>query len=223
MESGKSVIYLVPEISLTHQLADGVKNRFGDRIAVLHSSLTPSQRLKEWMKIKNGGCFLVIGARSAVFAPVKNLGLIIIDEEHEGAYKSGSSPRYHARQVAVKRAKTAGAKVVMGSATPSLEAYYLMKKGVIRKMTLTRRLSGGCLPENTLVPMYGETSPLSGILVSEIRKTLSGNKQVILFLNRRGFSYFFHCKSCGYEMTCSHCSVPLTFHKNKNRMVCNRN
>ncbi len=220
MDSGKSVIYLVPEISLTHQLADGIKNRFGDRIAVLHSSLTPSQRLKEWMKVKNGGCYLVIGARSAVFAPVKDLGLIIIDEEHEGSYKSGSAPRYHARQVAIKRAKTAGAKVVMGSATPSLEAYHLMEKGVIRKMMLTRRLSGGRLPENTLVSMHGETSPLSKLLVSEMRKTLSENKQVILFLNRRGFSYFFHCKSCGYEMTCSRCSVPLTFHKEKNRMVC---
>ncbi len=217
---GKGVIYLVPEISLTHQLAKELEHRFPSGVALLHSSLTPSQRLKEWMKIKNGEVALVIGARSAVFAPVQHLGLIIIDEEHESSYKSGSSPRYHARQIAMKRARTAGARVVMGSATPSMEAYYLMREGIIDKLVLTKRLSGGCIPKNILVPMAGETTPLSRILVSEMRKTLKEGKQIILFLNRRGFSYFFHCRSCGYEMKCSHCSVPLTLHKDRNRMIC---
>jgi len=217
---GKGVIYLVPEISLTHQLARDLKTRFSCGIALLHSSLTPSQRLKEWMKIKNGDAPFVIGARSAVFAPVKNLGLIIIDEEHEGSYKSGSTPRYHARQVAMKRVLTADAKIVMGSATPSLEAYYLMENGRIKKMVLSRRLSGGKLPEHILVPMYSEPSPLSKTLLQAMRFTLEEKKQIILFLNRRGFSYFFHCRSCGYEMTCSHCSIPLTLHKDRNRMVC---
>ncbi len=220
IREGKGVIYLVPEISLTHQLAEGIEHRFSSGIALLHSSLTPSQRLKEWMKIKNGEASLVIGARSAVFAPVRNLGLIIIDEEHEGSYKSGSTPRYHARQVAMKRAWRDDARVVMGSATPSLEAYHLMEKGIIKKMVLSKRLSGGKLPESRLVTMQGESSCLSKILVSEIRDTLKAGRQVILFLNRRGFSYFFHCKSCGYEMKCNHCSVPLTYHKDRNKMVC---
>ncbi len=218
--SGKSIIYLVPEISLTHQLAKELTHRFPSGIALLHSSLTPSQRLKEWMKIRNGDVSFVIGARSAVFAPVKNLGLIVIDEEHEGSYKSGSSPRYHARQVAMKRAQKAGATVVMGSATPSLEAFHLMQEGVIRKLVLSKRLSGGRIPDNVLVSMERETSPLSHVLVSEMRKSLEEGKQIILFLNRRGFSYFFHCRSCGYEMKCSHCSVPLTLHKDRNRMIC---
>lgn len=217
---GKGVIYLVPEISLTHQLARDLKTRFSCGIALLHSSLTPSQRLKEWMKIKNGDAPFVIGARSAVFAPVKNLGLIIIDEEHEGSYKSGSTPRYHARQVAMKRVQAADAKIVMGSATPSLEAYYLMENGRIKKMVLSKRLSGGKLPEHLLVPMYNEQSPLSKTLLQAMKLTLEEKKQIILFLNRRGFSYFFHCRSCGYEMTCSHCSIPLTLHKDRNRMVC---
>ena len=217
---GKSIIYLVPEISLTHQLAKELKHRFPSGIALLHSSLTPSQRFKEWMKIRNGDVHLVIGARSAVFAPVKNLGLIIIDEEHEGSYKSGSTPRYHARQVAMRRAQRAGATVVMGSATPSLEAFHLMQEGIIRKLVLSKRLSGGRIPDNVLVSMEGETSPLSRVLVAEMKKSLQQGKQIILFLNRRGFSYFFHCRSCGYEMKCSHCSVPLTLHKDRNRMIC---
>ncbi len=220
MAQGKDVIYLVPEISLTHQLAQELTHRFPSGIALLHSALTPSQRLKEWMKIKNGEVSFVLGARSAVFAPVKNLGLIIIDEEHESSYKSGSSPRYHARQVAMKRAQKTGGRIVMGSATPSLEAYYLMQEGVIEKLVLSKRLSGGGIPNNILVSMEGETSPLSRILVQEMKKSLTAGKQVILFLNRRGFSYFFHCRSCGYEMTCSHCSVPLTLHKDRNRMIC---
>jgi len=218
--AGKSVIYLVPEITLTHQLSDQVKNRFAGRVAVLHSALTPTQRLMEWMRIRRGEVDITIGARSAVFAPHENPGLIIIDEEHENSYKSGSSPRYHARQIAFHRSSISGAVLVMGSATPSLEAWYLMKTGRIQRLELPERVSGGSMPKVEVVDMTFEEGALSRKLQQEIRSVLQKKRQVILFLNRRGFSYFFHCKTCGYEMTCNHCSVSLTYHKERGRMVC---
>ena len=217
---GLSVIYLVPEISLTHQLTSQVRSRFNNRVAILHSALTPSQRLVEWQKIKNGESVLIIGARSAIFAPSVKLGLIIIDEEHEGSYKSGSTPRYHARQVAMKRASLDSARLVMGSATPSVEAYQLMEEGKIERLNLTRRLSGGAVPKTRIIDMKGSTGPLSKELINEMKITHAEGKQTILFLNRRGFSYFFHCKSCGWDMECKHCSVSMTYHKNTNRMIC---
>ena len=189
---GGSVIYLVPEISLTHQLTSQVKSRFNNRVAILHSALTPSQRLVEWQKIKNGESVLIIGARSAIFAPAVKLGLIIIDEEHEGSYKSGSTPRYHARQVAMKRATLSSAKLVMGSATPSVEAYQLMEEDKIKRLDLTKRLSGGAIPQNRIIDLKGSEGPLSKELITEMKITYSKGKQTILFLNRRGFSYFFH-------------------------------
>ncbi len=217
---GRGVIYLVPEISLTHQVID-VFQTFLDRpVAVLHSGLTPSQRLKMWLDLLDGTVGLVIGARSAVFAPVKNLGLIIIDEEHEGSYKSGSTPRYHARQVAMHRCRTEEAVLLMGSATPSLEAYHYMHSGKLQHFSLPERLSGGSMPAVKIQDLNGESVPLSRPLIREIRKTHEQGRQSILFLNRRGFSYFFHCHSCGYEMKCRNCSVNLTFHKQKNSMVC---
>ncbi len=217
---GKGVIYLVPEISLTHQLVDAVRSRFEGRVAVLHSGLTPSQKLVEWLRIRRGEAMLVIGARSAVFAPVPRLGLVVIDEEHEGSYKSGSTPRYHARQVAMRRAAASGARLVMGSATPSVEAAYLMGQGKITRHPLTQRLSGGSMPQVAVVDMKGEEGNISRLLAEEIRRTHDEGRQSILFLNRRGFTYFFHCRSCGYEMTCARCSVSMTFHKDRNRMVC---
>ncbi len=217
---GKSVIYLVPEISLTHQLTDQVRRRFSNRVAILHSALTPSQRLVEWHKIKCGEAVLVIGARSAIFAPAVNLGLIIIDEEHEGSYKSGRTPRYHARQVAMKRASLADAHLVMGSATPSIEAFSLMEEGRILRLNLSRRLSGGTIPKNRIIDMNNSSGPFSKELLEEIKNTYNMGKQTILFLNRRGFSYFFHCRSCGWDMECKHCSVSMTYHKESNRMVC---
>lgn len=217
---GGSVIYLVPEISLTHQLTSQVRNRFHDRVAILHSALTPSQRLVEWQRIRSGDAVLIIGARSAVFAPAVKLGLIIIDEEHEGSYKSGRAPRYHARQVAMKRAGLTSSRLVMGSATPSIEAYQLMNEGKIQRLDLTRRLSGGSIPVNRIIDMKGSSGPLSRELIEEMKITHDQGKQTILFLNRRGFSYFFHCKSCGWDMECRHCSVSMTYHKNTNRMVC---
>jgi len=220
IKQGRSVIYLVPEISLTHQLTSQVKNRFNDRVAILHSALTPSQRLVEWHKIKSGESVLIIGARSAIFAPAVKLGLIVIDEEHEGSYKSGATPRYHARQVSMKRAALSSARLVMGSATPSIEAYQLMEEGKIQRLNLTRRLAGGSVPDNRIVDLKGSSGPLSNELINEMKITHAKGKQTILFLNRRGFSYFFHCKSCGWDMECKHCSVSMTYHKNTNRMIC---
>ena len=217
---GGGVIYLVPEISLTHQLTDAVRRRFGNGIAVLHSALTPSQKLVEWQKIRSGDARFVIGARSAVFAPMPQLGLIIIDEEHEGAYKSGSKPRYHARQVAMHRAAESGARLIMGSATPSLEAWHLVKNGLIRGFSLGKRLSGGSVPEIELIDMKKYSNCISKPLENAIRETAAEGRQSILFLNRRGFSYFFHCRSCGYETRCRHCSVSLTYHKHRDRLIC---
>ncbi len=217
---GQSVIYLVPEIALTHQVVDTLRARLSVPCAVLHSRLTPSQRLGEWNRIRSGEARVVIGARSAVFAPLQDLGLIVLDEEHESGYKSSSAPRYHARQVAMKRCARAGAYLLMGSATPSVEAWYLMEQGRIQRLELRGRVAGGKLPDIDLVPLKGSDKALSKQLVEEIRATHSAGKQSILFLNRRGFSYFFHCRSCGYEMKCRSCSVNLTYHKQAGRMVC---
>ncbi len=218
---GKAAIYLVPEITLTHQLACQVNSRFANKVAILHSALTPSQRLKEWKRIHSGEVDLAIGARSAVFAPFSNLGLIILDEEHENSYKSGNTPRYHARQVAQRRCQQEGAVLVMGSATPSLEAYHLMREGKqMVALTLTKRVAGGTVPRMEVVNLAFEKNVISTTLQNAIKETLAKKKQVILFLNRRGFSYFFHCRSCGYELRCPHCDVALTYHKAKNQMVC---
>ncbi|ADK80780.1 replication restart helicase PriA [Sediminispirochaeta smaragdinae] len=218
--AGKGVIYLVPEISLTHQLVDAIRGRFTDQVALLHSALTPSQRLAEWKKLRGGQALLAVGARSAVFAPIKKLGMIIIDEEHEASYKSGTSPRYHARQVAMRRAALSGARLVMGSATPSVEAYAFMEEGSIQRLSLTERIAGGVLPSVEVVDMRGKNGTLSDELIARMRSAKEAGRQSILFLNRRGFSYFFHCRSCGYQMTCKRCSVALTFHKSSGRMVC---
>lgn len=219
---GRGVIYLVPEISLTHQVVESVMRRFGDTVAILHSSLTPSQRLKEWTRILRQEATVVIGVRSAVFAPVPNLGLIIIDEEHDGSYKSGTTPRYHARQVAMYRCGQAGIPLVMGSATPSVEAWHLTETGRFKKHRLTTRLAGGKVPEITCVDLSRNKDGgcLSPALCDEIRATLQEGRQSILFLNRRGFTHFFRCNSCGYELKCKNCSVALTYHKSQGRLRC---
>jgi primosomal protein N' (replication factor Y) (superfamily II helicase) len=216
--SGRGVIYLVPEISLTHQVVRVFHSIYRTRLAVLHSALTPSQRLKEWLRVLDGEVDVVIGARSAIFAPFARLGLVVIDEEHEGAYKSGSAPRYHARQVAMRRAAQENAILLMGSATPSLEAYHHMRQGGLTTLRLPDRLSGGELPRIEVVDMRRQRGPLSPRLLAEIEKTFAEGRQTILFLNRRGFSYFFHCRSCGYEMLCRHCSVALTYHRERGGM-----
>jgi primosomal protein N' (replication factor Y) len=228
LKEGKSVIYLVPEISLTMQTADAIGKRFRGIAATLHSGMSPAERFTEWMKIRKGDIRVVVGPRSAVFAPVQNLGLIIIDEEHDGSYKSGNAPRYHARQVAMRRCKVEHARLVMGSATPSVEAWQLMDaaygaaagNAAIKRIDLTKRLSGGKTPDIKIVPLTHSDGCLTKELKEEIRKTAAMNRQTILFLNRRGFAYFYHCPDCGFELTCKHCSVSLTFHKARNRAVC---
>jgi len=220
LNAGKSVIYLVPEISLTHQTAQMIGNRFGSQAATLHSGMSPSTRLAEWMRIRRGEAPIVVGPRSAVFAPVQNLGLIIIDEEHDGSYKSGNTPRYHARQIALRRCSTEGARLVMGSATPSVEAWKLMSEGGIKRLDLSRRLSGGGMPEIKPVSLAQAKGCLTQELKDEIRVTAEMGRQSILFMNRRGFAHFYHCPSCGWEQTCRRCSVSLTWHKDRGRCIC---
>ncbi len=220
LDSDRSVIYLVPEIALTHQLVEQLRLRFGGTVAVIHSRLTQSQRLQEWQRIARGDARFVVGARSAVFSPVVRLGLCIIDEEHESTYKSNASPRYHARQVAMKRIGMTGGRLIMGSATPSIEALHLITLGRIRNYLLSERLTGGALPDISIVDMARENGPLSRRLKERVPAVHREGRQTILFLNRRGFSYFFHCRSCGYEMTCRRCSITLTYHKTRERMLC---
>jgi primosomal protein N' (replication factor Y) len=220
LNQGKSVIYLVPEISLTHQTAELIAKRFGPIAATVHSGMSPSSRLTEWMRIRRGEVRIVVGPRSAIFAPVRDLALIIIDEEQDGSYKSGNTPRYHARQTAMRRCSLTGARLVMGSATPSVEAWKLMGEGRITRLDLTRRLSGGTLPAINCVSLEHTEGCLTTELKDAIRKTAQQGRQSILFLNRRGFAYFYHCRACGYELTCKHCSVSLTYHKSRGRAVC---
>lgn len=222
LETGKGVIYLVPEIGLTAQVVQAVSERFGNTAAVLHSGLTPSQRLSEWHRIMHKEARVVVGARSAVFAPVPDLGLIIIDEEHDGSYKSGNNPRYHARQVAMHRCTKLKIPLLMGSATPSVEAWYGMQNGSIKRHLLTKRLAGGQMPHISCIDLsyYPVDGCISKPLEDAINKTLSKGHQTILFLNRRGFTHFFRCNQCGYELVCKNCSVPLTYHKAENRLRC---
>lgn len=223
MQEGKGVIYLVPEIGLTPQVVEAVRGRFGNTAAILHSELTPSQRLGEWKRILHKEARVVIGARSAIFAPVPDLGLVIIDEEHDSSYKSGSSPRYHARQIGMLRCSHQNIPLIMGSATPSLEAWHSMAEKKLLKHTLTKRLAGGAVPKIECINLSAEANGencISRKLHSEISATLKENKQTILFLNRRGFTHFFRCASCGFELKCRNCSVALTYHKSENRLRC---
>lgn len=220
ISKGKQVIYLVPEITLTHQLTSAVNSRFNNEVAILHSALTPSQRLKYWHQIINGEVKLIIGARSAVFAPCKDLGLIILDEEHETSYKSGNTPRYHARQIAQLRASYNDIPFIMGSATPSLEAWYMMKKGVVQQIPMLHRIGKGAFPKVQIVNLLGEGRSISTVLEKEIVNSLSRKRTVILFLNRRGYNYAYSCTNCGEVVTCPNCSVPMTYHKKGNHLVC---
>ncbi len=222
LEEGKGVIYLVPEIGLTGQVVKSVSERFGNTAAVLHSGLTPSQKLSEWHRIMHKEARVVIGARSAVFAPVPDLGLIIIDEEHDGSYKSGNNPRYHARQVAMHRCTNLKIPLLMGSATPSVEAWYGMQNKTIICHKLTKRLAGGQMPAITCIDLnyFPNDGCISKPLEEQINRTLGEGHQAILFLNRRGFTHFFRCNSCGYEIVCKNCSVPMTYHKAENKLRC---
>ena len=223
LKKGKGIIYLVPEIGLTPQVIEAVIMRFGSTVAVLHSGLTPSQKLTEWNRILHKEARIVIGARSAVFAPVPQLGLIIIDEEHDGSYKSNNTPRYHARQIAMYRCSKLAIPLLMGSATPSVESWNSISNGQFECHKLTKRLAGGAPPKIKIIDLSKQPSSgqsISQELFEAIDKAVAKKRQVILFLNRRGFNHFFRCSYCGYELKCKNCSVPLTYHKSINRLKC---
>lgn len=223
---GKTAIMLVPEISLTPQMVKRFVSRFGEMVAVIHSGLSKGERFDQWNKIKNGEVSVVVGARSAVFAPFENIGIIILDEEHESSYKSDTTPRYHARDVAAKRAEDCGAVLLLASATPSLTSYYKAEIGEYKLFEMLERYNKMEMPAVKIVDMRGELfnnknfSPLSLTLQREIDKNLQNKSKTILFLNRRGYSTFVSCRECGYVMECDDCSVSMTYHKNINQMVC---
>jgi len=225
LKCGKDSIFLVPEISLTPQMIAQIFGRFGDNVAVLHSKLTVKQRYNEWNKIKNGDVKIVVGARSAIFAPFKNVGLIIIDEEHETTYKSEMSPRYNAIEVARFISGQTGATLLLASATPAVDDYFKAQNGYYELLEMPERISKTGLPEIDIVDMRqelsnGNMSIFSSALKEAISQTIEKKEQFILFLNRRGFSGFVSCRDCGYVSKCPKCNVSLTFHKTVNKMVC---
>ena len=219
LEDGKTVIMLVPEISLTPQTVNIFCRRYGERVAVIHSSLSEGERLDAYRRIKRGEVDLVIGTRSAIFAPLSRLGMIVIDEEHEHTYKSESDPKYHARDIAAFRCGRNNALMLLASATPSLESFYKAKSGVYTLVALRERYGGVHLPDAVIVDMreelrLGNTSPISDRLHKELEHVYDNENQAILFLNRRGYSSQISCKECGDVITCPRCSVSLTFHTN---------
>ncbi|MDB4774548.1 primosomal protein N' [Akkermansiaceae bacterium] len=230
LKLGKNVIILVPEISLAPQTVERFKARFHDltdQIAILHSNLSQGERFDEWHRIRAGKARIVIGARSAIFAPVKDPGLIIVDEEHEPAYKQENPPKYHARDLAVVRCNLEKCTVVLGSATPSLETFQntQLKKYQIVKMT--ERADGASLPLTRVVDMRieakkhkGRDAIISDVLRTSVEKRIEANEQVIIFLNRRGFARSLQCPPCGHVIECNHCSIPLTYHRGDERLVC---
>jgi len=225
-KSKSSTIVLVPEISLTPQTVRRFVSRFGDQVAVIHSRLTGSERYAEWKRIREGRANIVIGARSAIFSPVRNLGLIIVDEEHETSYKQEDVPRYHARDVACKRAELSGCSVILGTATPSLESYYNAKTGVYKLLKLTKRIDSRQLPRIKIVDMRMESATrkkvvmFSKIMTSELEKIIKEKKQAIVFLNRRGFSTYISCTGCGHVMKCKRCDAILVYHYDKKALIC---
>jgi len=233
-ERGQTAIVLVPEIALTPQTVDRFRAAFGDKIAVLHSALSEGERYDAWLALKRGDKRIVVGARSAVFAPLENLGAIIVDEEHESSYKQGETPRYHAREVAIVRAKNEGAITVLGSATPSLESWANATSGKYTLLTLPDRVGGGRLPSVEVIDLrriptdynaMGQGGVDYGAVIREplhdaIVETMNRGEQSILLLNRRGYSSFVQCVDCGAVATCPHCSITLTHHRNPERLVC---
>ena len=222
---GKTSIVLVPEISLTPQMIARFEKRFGKRIAAIHSGLSDGEKYDEYRRLARGEASIVIGARSAIFAPLNNIGIIIIDEEHSDSYKqSDSSPRYHARDIAILRSKYHNCSVLLGSATPSLESMARAEKGVYNLLTLPHRVNGKELPSVNIIDMNKEVRKIKGHfsneLVDAIRGRLEKSEQVILLLNRRGYSSFVTCKNCGYTFKCPNCDITLTYHKSSNTLRC---
>ncbi|GAB6169999.1 primosomal protein N' [Clostridium carnis] len=219
INEGKSAIVLVPEISLTPQMIERFKGRFGKNVALFHSKLSDGERYDEWYRVKEGKAKLIVGARSALFLPAKNLGLIIIDEEHENTYKSEQNPKYQTKEVAEFLSKIKGCRVILGSATPTIENYYRAISGEIKLLELKNRVAKRPMPTMEIVDMRkelddGNISLFSRKLYHDISMTLEKKEQVILFLNRRGFSTFVSCRSCGYVFKCSDCDISMTYHKN---------
>ena len=226
IKKNKVAIVLVPEISLTPQMVERFIARFGEeKIAVLHSKLSVGERFDQWKKIESGKVNIVIGARSAIFAPIKNLGLIIIDEEHDSSYKSDKSPRYNAKEIANFLAKRNNIPLVLGSATPDITTYYNALNDKINLISLTKRANNSKLPNVEIVDLKeelanGNRSMLSRRLFSAIENNLNRKKQTILFLNRRGYSTFVMCRDCGYTVKCNKCNVTMTYHSEDNRLKC---
>lgn len=223
LKRGKDSIFLVPEISLTPQMVYHFKSRFGDEVAVLHSRLSEGEKYDEYRKIVEGKVHIVVGARSAVFAPFKNLGAIIIDEEHTTSYKQDNNPKYSAIEIAIERAKNNNAIVILGSATPSLETYARSIKGLYTLVELKHRVNTNNLPLVEIVDMSKEKhrgSIFSSRLITEVNKRLEEHEQIILLLNRRGYSSFITCSNCGYTAKCPHCDITLTYHKTSNTLRC---
>ncbi|GGH74757.1 primosomal protein N' (replication factor Y) [Pullulanibacillus pueri] len=225
LEKGQEAIVLVPEISLTPQMVERFRGRFGDEVAVLHSGLSRGEKYDEWRKIHRGEVRVVVGARSAVFAPFTNVGIIIIDEEHETSYKQEESPRYHARDVAIFRGEFHHCPVILGSATPSLESYARAQKGVYRLAPLLKRVNQKPMPPVSIIDMReelraGNRSMFSRDLFQSLQERLRKGEQSVLFLNRRGYSTFIMCRDCGHVLSCPHCDISLTFHRKNNKVKC---
>lgn len=225
LKRGETAIMLVPEISLTPQVVEQFSNRFGNQIAALHSALSEGEKYDEWRRIARGEASIVIGARSAIFAPLKNIGIIIMDEEHSDSYKQGDkSPRYHARDIAIWRAKYHSCPVLLGSATPSLESMARAEKGVYQLLVLKERVNGKSLPNVEIIDMNKEakngTSHITSRLLSEVSSCIDRGEQAILFLNRRGFSTFVMCKNCSETIKCPNCDITLTYHKSNRMLRC---
>ena len=219
---GYGSIFLVPEISLTPQIIERFQSEFKNNIAILHSALSDVERAKEWESIYTGEKKIVLGVRSAIFSAVKNLKYIILDEEHEATYKQDSSPRYNAKYVAIKRCLDEGAKLILGSATPSIESYYYAKSGIYELLNLDKRFANAELPDIEIVDMKQEDDLFfSKTLLEEIKNTLLRDEQVILLLNRKGYSTYIQCKDCGYVEECDSCSIKMSYYKSLNKYKCN--
>lgn len=225
IKSGKEAIVLVPEISLTPQMTERFRSRFGEMVAVMHSGLSVGEKYDEWRKVHQGKVKVVVGARSAIFAPFQNVGLIILDEEHESTYKQEDSPRYHARDVAIWRGNFHQCPVILGSATPSLESYARAQKNVYKLITLSQRALNQPLPSVEIVDMRqelkkGNRSMFSEKLAESIRERLEKKEQIVLFLNRRGYSSFVLCRDCGTVLHCQNCDISLTYHRTTEKLKC---
>lgn len=225
LEEGKEAIMLVPEISLTPQMTERFRSRFGEMVAVMHSGLSVGEKYDEWRKIQQGKVKVVVGARSAIFAPFTNIGLIILDEEHESTYKQEDSPRYHARDVAIWRSEFYNCPIILGSATPALESFARAKKGVYKLLSLKHRALHQALPTVFIADMreelrQGNRSMFSQSLIEAIRLRLEKKEQMVLFLNRRGYSSFVLCRDCGTVVQCPNCDISLTYHRTTEKLKC---